>query len=332
MPVVTRPVLGTAPVRARRLAWAWTRRWVARLSALGWVARLSALSRRAFAGRRVLCQGDEVGRLNEQLSALTTRLRSAQEQAKQERRARTRALEQLRHADRLSTVGKLASSMAHELGTPLNVVAGRALMIASEPELPDGVGEHARIIHEQAERMTEIIRELLDFARHKPLQRVETRVGDVIEHAVALMDPVCEERGVRLDMEGDRDVRAELDAGKTLQVLTNLMMNAVHAMPGGGTLTVAAGHEQVAEPGDSHAAAGAFVTLEVRDTGVGIPSARLRDIFAAFFTTKTQGRGTGLGLSVCHGIVREHGGWIDVESEVGRGSAFKVYLPERGVT
>jgi two-component system NtrC family sensor kinase len=113
-------------------------------------------------------------------------------------------------------------------------------------------------------------------------------------------------------------------------VLTNLMMNSIHAMPEGGTITLRVDREHVEDPKDRHAAEGDFVKISVEDEGVGIAQDRLEDIFKAFFTTKKEGEGTGLGLSVCHGIVREHGGWIEVQSEVGQGSQFTIFLPERG--
>jgi signal transduction histidine kinase len=219
--------------------------------------------------------------------------------------------------------------MAHELGTPLNIVSGRAMMITSDETLPDEVLENASSIVEQAQRMTAIIRDVLDFARRKEPERVDTRIGDVIEHAVSLMEPICEDKNVDVALVGRGDPIARIDPGKVLQVLTNLMMNSIHAMPEGGTITLRVDREHVADPKDRHASEGDFVKITVEDEGVGIAPDRLQDIFQAFFTTKKAGEGTGLGLSVCHGIVREHGGWIDVESQVGQGSRFNVYLPEK---
>ncbi len=220
--------------------------------------------------------------------------------------------------------------MAHELGTPLNIVSGRATMIASDDAVPEEARQNARRIAEQAKRITGTIREILDFARQKTLERTETSIGDVLNDAVSLMEPILDDKGVAVEIEGSRKLVAPIDSGKILQVLTNLMMNAIHAMPGGGRITLRAGQRQVADPKDRHARGGDFVVIEVEDEGVGIPEDRLDDIFKAFFTTKKAGTGTGLGLSVCHGIVREHGGWIEVESEVGRRTCFRVYLPQEG--
>lgn len=294
---------------------------------------LSELAERVASGdfsrRSDFPQQDEIGKLGNELNAMTGRLLESSEKIRAERSARTQALEQLRHADRLTTVGKIASSMAHELGTPLNVVSGRAMMIASEDSVPEEARENARIIAEQAQRMTTIIRELLDFARRKPLQTEATRVRDVVEHAATLLEPICENQGVSVEIVEVRDAVADIDAGKILQVLTNLMMNALHAMPDGGTIVIRVDREHVADPGDRHATEGEFVKIHVEDDGIGIAPEKLDDIFEAFFTTKKEGKGTGLGLSVCHGLVREHGGWIEVRSEVDVGSCFTVFLPKR---
>lgn len=273
-------------------------------------------------------QQDEIGTLARELETMTRRLAASHAREREERRARTAALDQLRHADRLSTLGKLASGMAHELGTPLNVVAGRASMIANQSDVASAVKNNANIITEQVRRMTGIIQELLDFARAKPLERRDVNVRTVVEQAVSLMEPLSEARNVTFRVEGFDDRRATVDAGKILQVLTNLMVNAIQAMPSGGTVTLVITSDEVAKPDNRHSPPGTFVEIRVRDEGVGIPEDRMSEVFREFFTTKGGG-GTGLGLSVSHGIVREHGGWIDVESKEGVGSCFTVYLPQR---
>ncbi len=300
------------------------------------IEKLSNLARRVAEGdfslRSDVEQFDEIGTLASELNAMTDRLAESHQNVRTERHARTETLEKLRHADRLSTVGRLASSMAHELGTPLNIVSGRAMMISTDESVPTAVREDAASIVEQADRMTQIIREVLDFARHKEPQQTDIRVGEVLEHAVALMDPIFEDKDIHVELRGALDTVARIDSGKVLQALTNLMINSVHAMPSGGQITLRVDREHVSDPKDRHASGGDFVKISVEDEGVGIEPERLDDIFTAFFTTKKQGQGTGLGLSVCHGIVREHGGWIEVESEVGRGSCFTIYLPEKGRT
>ncbi len=295
------------------------------------VAQLIDQTRRVASGDLAagieLGRRDELGKLASELNSMTAQLREAEQQLAAQRRLRAALQAQLRHADRLSTVGKVASGIAHELGTPLNVVAGRASMIASQAR-DEEIADNAHIIAQQAQRMTAIIRELLDFSRRRGVQRQDARIREVIDQARTLLEPIAEDRGVHIATDEVADLRADIDVNKTLQVLTNLMMNAVQAMPDGGTLRISAHSEHVAEPRNDHAEPGDYLAITVTDEGVGIAADDLEHIFQPFFTTKRAGRGTGLGLYVCHGIVREQLGWMEVTSEPGRGSTFTVFLPQ----
>ncbi len=298
------------------------------------VERLIAQARRVAAGNfapnRQTGKRDELGRLAEELNVMAGHLSAAEKSAREERRMRTQAFEQLRHADRLSTVGKLASGIAHELGTPLNVVSGRASMIAGDGSSSEKVAASARIIAEQSEHMADILRQLLDFSRRRGLQKARTLPRELLEHAASLVEPLAEEQEVTIEVVHADEVDADIDSGKTLQVLTNLLMNAVQAMPAGGQVELEARLLTVDRPPDRRATPGEYVCFSVADHGKGIATDDLARIFEPFFTTKGAGEGTGMGLSVCHGIVREHGGWIEVESELGQGSRFQVYVPRGG--
>ncbi|WP_437912824.1 ATP-binding protein [Sorangium sp. So ce302] len=282
-------------------------------------------------GPLLLPQRDELGRIAHEINAMCEHLAEARERAGRETTARIAALEQLRHADRLTTVGKLASGLAHELGTPLNVVGGRAKMIARG--LPqEEAAESARIIAEQADRMTKIIRQLLDFARRRVAQKAPADLAHIARQTLALLEPLARKRSVtlRLDEASGGAARAEVDSGQMQQVLTNLIMNGMQSMKRGGELTVRVEHARVCPPADHGGAEGEHVAVRVTDGGEGVAPENILRIFEPFFTTKDVGEGTGLGLSVSYGIVREHGGWIDVESELGKGSTFTVYLPPSG--
>jgi signal transduction histidine kinase len=259
------------------------------------------------------------------MNSMAAELDAAAQEVARETAARLRALEQLRHADRLTTAGKLASGLAHELGTPLNVVAGRAKMIASdEVESPAEGRESARIIAEQAERMTRIVRQLLDFARRGVSEKRSTDLGALASQTAALLEALASKRGVSLRCaEPARPVWAGVDAAQISQAVTNLVVNAIHASAAGSEVTLAVSACDVAPEGRP----GPWVVLEVRDRGTGISAEQLPEIFDPFFTTKPVGEGTGLGLTVAHGIAEEHGGWIDVESEPSRGSCFRIWLP-----
>ncbi len=259
------------------------------------------------------------------------RLKEALSRSEAEAAAHSEALEQLRRADRLATIGQLSSEIAHELGTPLNIVSARARRIETRDATPDEQVEYARIIGEQCARMTKIIRQLLDFARPRPPQRAPHDVRALVRQTLALIAPLAEKRRVSLVV----DERAEaacavLDPGRIQQALLNLIVNGLQAMPNGGRLTIGVrvGSPPPRVPPEAQAAADAqYVRVDVQDEGVGIPKEDLGRIFEPFFTTKRVGEGTGVGLPVTVGIVREHRGWIDVESEVGRGSRFSVFLP-----
>jgi signal transduction histidine kinase len=288
----------------------------------------------------VLEQRDELGQLATAINQMCDNLAEARERAAAETSARIATLEQLRHADRLTTVGKLASGIAHELGTPLNVVGGRAKMIVRGCSTEEGV-DNARIIVEQADRMAKIIRQLLDFARTRTVQKSPVDLAQVARQTIVLLDPLARKRRVTLRYVGDVDAGrgaaasfktvADVDASQMQQVLTNLVMNGVHAMKGGGELTIAVERERLRPPADHGGPEGEYLAIRVVDQGEGIPDDVLPRIFEPFFTTKDIGEGTGLGLSVTYGIVREHGGWIAVESEAKKGSRFTVYLSPGGV-
>ena len=268
-----------------------------------------------------LGQRDELGQLANEINLMCERLAA-------ERSAREMATEQLRHADRLTTVGKLASGLAHELGTPLNVVQGRARLIRDREVEGDDVIDSARIVAEQAERMTALIRQLLDFARPRPLHKAPINVTSLAARVCELVGTIARKQNVTLRAPAfDDSLRVEADDSQLQQVMTNLVINAIHAMPGGGTVELSARiAEQTPPPyvGDSVTS---WIAIDVRDTGTGMNAETRERIFEPFYTTKDVGEGTGLGLSVSWGIVREHGGWIDVQSEPDKGSTFTVWLP-----
>jgi signal transduction histidine kinase len=271
-------------------------------------------------------QRDEIGELAGEMNRMCARLREANERLVEESAARIGALEQLRHVDRLRTVGTLASGIAHELGTPLNVVSGRAKMVATGEVAGPEVTESARIIVDQVDRIARIIRELMDFARRRSPDRGRQKLGLMAEQTLALLKPMAAKKHVQLVVEG-ADVEADVDVTLIQQALTNLVVNGIQAMPGGGRLRVALDHQRLCPPPEIGGVEASFAQLTVSDEGVGIAPDALPRVFEPFFTTKGVGEGTGLGLSVAYGIARDHGGWITAKSEVGRGSSFSLFVP-----
>ncbi|MEO9234392.1 MAG: HAMP domain-containing sensor histidine kinase [Polyangiaceae bacterium] len=284
-----------------------------------------------------LAESDELGALEREMNAMCERLSDARQRVIDEAEARFKVTEQLRHADRLSTVGRLAAGLAHELGTPLNVVSGRAKMIASGKLEAEAVTENATIIGGQTTRMTKIIRGLLDFARQGAAKKSESDASKIVSDTVRLLEPMSKKRGISLIIEGaEHSCTLLADTGQLEQVLTNLVVNAVDATADGGKVVVKLDTVRAAPPpgheehDDEGRAVASCVCLAVSDQGTGIRAEDLAHVFEPFFTTKDVGEGTGLGLSVAHGIVRDHGGWIEVTSTPGEGTTFSVYLPRSG--
>jgi signal transduction histidine kinase len=286
-----------------------------------------------FAGRLDLRQHDEIGELAEEMNVLGDRLADATRRLAEEHEAKIDALEQLRHTDRLATVGQLASGIAHELGTPLSVVSARAAMMASDAAAEGESKANARVIVEQAGRMTDIIRQLLDFARRRGAQMTVTDLRRIVERTLDLLSTVARTRHVTLALEAPAEpMLARIDQGQIQQALTNVILNGIQAMPRGGRLTISVGVQRARPPAERGGVESEYLCVTVADEGDGIPAESLPRIFEPFYTTKDVGEGTGLGLSVAYGIVTEHGGWIEVESTPGAGSRFRILLPPATVS
>ncbi len=297
--------------------------------------RLVAKARRIgdgdFTEPLVLGSRDELEVLADEMNAMCERLTDADRRLKSEADARVTILTELRHADRLATVGRLASGVAHELGTPLNVVSQRAKMIASGQTLAPDVPESATIIHQQAHRMAEIIRQLLDFARRSPqATRARLSVSGVARAALDLLQPLAEAQGVRVRfLDPSESFHVDGDAPRLQQAVTNLLLNSIQAMPEGrgGSILVHVSCEEVTPPVDHGGASGAYIRLAVTDDGTGIAPEAIPHVFEPFYTSKAIGQGTGLGLAVSYGIVREHGGWMSAESTPASGTTVSIFLP-----
>ena len=269
---------------------------------------------------------DEIGELGIEMNAMCERLEQAQQRIAVEADAKLKAMDQVRHADRMSTVGTLAAGMAHELGTPLGVIGGRARMIATAPGVSLEVAQYARVISGQVERMTTIMRGLLGFARRAPATKANTNLRDLVKRILELLAPFATKQDVALALDEDAEaVWASVDASQVEQAMANIVVNAIQSMNEPGTVRVHVERVRAVAPGESSARE--FARISVKDSGTGIPPEDLPRIFEPFFTTKQVGGGTGLGLSVTYGIVHEHGGFIDVQSTVDVGTTIALHLP-----
>jgi two-component system NtrC family sensor kinase len=239
-----------------------------------------------------------------------------QKQAEQEK---FKLQEQLRHADRLATIGQLAAGVAHELNEPLGNILGFAQLTKKYNKLPKEAAQDIEKIVKASLHAREVIKKLMFFARQMPPQKIQVNLNQLVEEGLYFLESRCAKEGVKLVRSLSPDLpQITADPSQLHQVLVNLVVNAVQAMPEGGKLKI----QTLAT--DDH------VSLIVEDTGVGMSKDVIKQIFIPFFTTKDVGQGTGLGLPVVHGIVTAHGGSIKVDSEVGRGTRFEIQLPVSG--
>ena len=223
-------------------------------------------------------------------------------------------------AAKMAAVGEMAAGIAHELNNPLTTISGFAELILEE--LPPDSTQRAdlELIVREARRARDVVRRLLDFARQSESVRVPANVNELIEETLDLMKHLLHTSGIDVVRDFASPLpEIPLDRNQIKQVLLNLFHNALHAMPTGGRLSIRTQRRRR----DSRS----WVAIAIRDTGMGIAPEVIGRVFEPFFTTRAHEGGTGLGLSVSYGIVVNHGGDIEVESEVGKGSCFTVWLP-----
>jgi two-component system NtrC family sensor kinase len=253
-------------------------------------------------------EGQLIEKIAGEISLAAGRVRAAQDNSLLE--------SQLRHADRLATIGVLAAGIAHELNDPLSRILGFAQLVQKDSGLSPGAQRDLSRIVEASLHAREIVQKLLGFGHVAPARVEYCDVSAIAAGVLDFLEPRCRSAGIEVRRELARKklmIRAE--PTELRQVIVNLAVNALQAMPGGGRLTL-----RIEEAEEA-------CILTVEDTGIGMTPEVLDRIFIPFFTTKDEGRGTGLGLPVVHGILTSRGGTITVQSKVGAGSRFTVRLP-----
>ena len=303
--------------------------------ALGWwlvavpTRRLRAKARAVGQGQLgpdlILPRRDELGEVAEEMNAMCRQLGSAQDAAAREASARIAAVEKLQHADRLATTGRLATFLAHELGTPLNVIEARASLILEDATADDPVRASASVIIDCTENVTKLVRQLLTYARPRSLDLDSLRLDHVARAVVDLLQPLADEHRVTLAIGDLAPTPLWADAVLLQQAVVNLVVNALHACEKGGHVTLHTNPMQRTAPGkDGQQTWG---HLAVVDDGAGMSPEVEASLFELFFTTRASGEGTGLGLPIVAGILEDHRGFLEVETAIGQGSTFHVYLP-----
>lgn len=280
---------------------------------------------------------DEFGKLASSFNAMTDALRNSREELRESARTleqkvekRTRELRRAQaetmRGEKLASVGLLASGVAHELNNPLTgILTFSHLLREKMPDKSPDADDMDLVIRE-TKRCAAIIKRLLDFAREKQPEKKFTDLNQIITDTVRIVEKPAHLRDIEIVLDLDRSLPPIwIDADQIKQVIMNMVVNAQHAVEEKGNITVRT--RRALDPRVSAAEAKPMVAISIIDTGCGISERNLKRIFDPFFTSKDVGRGTGLGLSVSHGIVEAHGGLIEVESNVGEGSTFRIFLP-----
>lgn len=302
------------------------------------IKELELLTRRVAAGERDVQSNidsrDEIGDLAERFNDMSRSLaeressiielnRNLEEKVQrrtaeleENNRLLVQTREELLRVEKLAAIGELAAGVAHEINNPMAIIRGNTeLLQLSVPEdAPNR--EEVDTIFQQVKRVERIVSNLLKFARREQMEHGDVRLNELLHEIVVQLGHQVSMNGIEvIELYADEVAVVDGDGDQLRQVFTNLMLNAVQAMPGGGVLCIKS----------APVGSGDLYEVKVSDTGVGIELENLRQVFNPFYTTKANG--TGLGLSVSYGIVREHGGCIDIESVPGQGSSFSVILP-----
>ncbi len=303
-----------------------TRRWITHpISQL--TERTVNLARGDLHSKIDLKSGDELSDLARAFNRMAMDLRIAREKMIEEAETRLELERSLRQSEKLATIGQLASGLAHEIGTPLNIISGRTELVKKKLKDQEAVQKNLEIVLLQTEKITKIIQQLLGFVRKKRPEQKPLDLHALLEMTLDFLDHQIQKQKVKVIKETEGPLPAVVgDPDELQQVFLNLIFNALQAMPDGGTLRVSASSKRIARERFTDRQR-SYVEVCVEDDGVGMEKELMGQIFAPFFTTKEGGKGTGLGLTVSQGILQDHEGWIELESEPGKGTLFRVFLP-----
>jgi len=263
--------------------------------------------------------------LTRKIEAATSELASNYEELKRLNEALFESQRQLSQSEKLAALGQVSATMAHQIGTPLNSISGYIQLMLQEGNLQPEDQNRLKIIESQLDRLADSVKNLLTFTRQpKPLLK-PLNVNEVLEELIRLSLPWRHARNVTLFSSLSSEVPSILGDPTHLQTLfLNLITNALDAMPQGGQLRISTQLQSTSAPSGEN---GRWVEISIADTGIGITEESKKRIFDPFFTTKKIGEGTGLGLAICEKIIKEHAGRLEVESEVGKGSTFSIFIP-----
>lgn len=270
---------------------------------------------------------DEIGILLKTFNTMAAELDNARQKLKEEAQSRRHVQAALQEADKLITIGQLSAGLAHEIGSPLQILTGRVEHLLLCADQPEEVIRHAGILASQTERITRIVQQLLEFTRRRPPHFTRIDLREPVNAVLNLLEYEAHKKRVELSFEAAKDlplIRADSDGIQ--QIVLNLVSNALSATGAGGRIVVAVESCQT-DIDPAHRKAVEAVQLTVRDNGCGMSQETLNHLFDPFFTTRHEHGGVGLGLAVARSIVTAHHGSIKAESSPGQGSIITIILP-----
>jgi two-component system NtrC family sensor kinase len=274
--------------------------------------------------------GDEIELLSKQFNSMASKLEGSHQTLERKVEERTRELKESQEAmvqqEKMVGIGQLAAGIAHELNTPLGTIIGYSQMLREDLAQQKAAAGNLADVDEiigQAGRCRDLVKNLLNFSRRSSTEKVNTNINDIIRKILSLIEHDFEMKGVRVQLDLDPEVpHTRVNENEIAQVVLNLANNAADSMPAGGDLQVSTRFDETA----------GRLCITMHDSGCGIKESDRTRVFEPFFTTKEVGKGTGLGLSICYKIVENHLGAIEFDSEVGKGTTFRVYLPAKAKT
>ena len=269
---------------------------------------------------------DEVASLAREFNLMCQKLQESHARLVDEQQEKLKLEQELRHSERLASVGRLAAGLAHEIGTPLAIIGGRSEYLLRRSRSPEELKDNLGVIRSQSDRIAAIVRQLLEFSRRREPVFQPVDLLELLDNVKYLLAHQLREKDIRVETAGLTVPKISADPELLQQVFINLYSNSLHAIGPGGVIKIGA---EITDRGITQAspAAGHWLRISFEDNGAGIAPEHIGRVFDPFFTTKDVGEGIGLGLSVSYGIIQEHGGDIHVESEPGRFTRFIIYLP-----
>ena len=279
--------------------------------------------------KRIEVQGEsEISALAWEFNRMCERLQDLYGRLIKEQHERLNLERSLRQSDKLASVGQFAAGLAHEIGTPLNIIGGRAEFLLRRPRSADEIRDNLEIIRSQIDRITGIVRQLLEFSRRREPAFRSVELAPLLTTVMGLLEHKIVEKHISVDVKiPDALPAVKADADQLQQVFINLFLNSLHALQPGGVIKITAEMANKNAANGNGNDASRKLRIEFEDNGAGIPAEHLGQVFDPFFTTKDVGEGTGLGLSVSYGIIKDHDGEIHVDSRAGEFTRFVILLP-----